>query len=150
LQFKDKSVPEEFSSFSDAEGYFLALPFLKHLFRYIKRALNERKLWEKGNLYLRIFLRKDYLHVFQRKPVYHFKMYLIGSKNKHIELSIDLVSAVYKRGWWPEKVCPETIRHVSDRVKDEGCFLLLQADSDDFNHKWCAMNNNRHEILETK
>ncbi|XP_060561997.1 uncharacterized protein LOC132721673 [Ruditapes philippinarum] len=138
LQFKDYPVPEGFLSFSDSEGYFQSLPFLKYLFRYIKRALNERQLWEKGNLYYRY---EDKLHVISGKPVFNFQMYWIGSKYKQIALSIDLVPAVYRRGWWPEKACPESMRLVSDRVKDEGCFLLLQTKNNDFNYEWYYMND---------
>jgi hypothetical protein len=138
LKFKNKPVPEGFLSFSDSEGYFQALPFLNYLFKYIKRALNERKLWEKGNLYYRY---EDNLHVISEKPVFNFQMYWIGSKHKQIALSIDLVPGVYKRGWWPKKACPETMKLVSDRVIDEGCFLVLQTKNNDFNDKWYYMND---------
>ncbi|XP_060584158.1 serine/threonine-protein phosphatase 6 regulatory ankyrin repeat subunit B-like [Ruditapes philippinarum] len=138
LKFKNKPVPEGFLSFSDSEGYFQALPFLNYLFKYIKRALKERKLWEKGNLYYRY---EDNLHVISGKPVFNFQIYWIGSKHKQIALSIDLVPGVYKRGWWPKKACPETMKLVSDRVIDEGCFLLLQTKNNDFNDKWYYMND---------
>jgi hypothetical protein len=37
LKFTETPVKEEYLSFADKDGYFLAFPFLQYLFRYLRR-----------------------------------------------------------------------------------------------------------------
>ena len=98
LRFTETPLSEEYLPFSDENGYFLALPFLQLFFRYARRALNETEMWTTGNLYYNF---EDKMEVLQGKPVFNFSVYWMGSMFKQLKISIDLVPAVYKRGWWP-------------------------------------------------
>lgn len=132
LRFKDTPVPKEYRQFSDAEGYFLAMPFLQHLFRFFRRALNETNLWLSGNLYYNF---EDKIKVLHGKPVFNFSVYWMGSVFKQLKISIDLVPAVYKRGWWPPNINFKEIPLANENVIDAGCFLILQTLTQDFDKK---------------
>lgn len=132
LRFTDTPVPKEYRHFSDAEGYFLALPFLQHLSRFFRRALNETNLWLSGNLYYNF---EDKIKVLHGKPVFNFSVYWMGSVFKQLKMSIDLVPAVYKRGWWPPNINFMEIPLANENVIDAGCFLILQTLKQDFDKK---------------
>lgn len=107
----------------DAEDYFIAHPFLNYLLMYFKSSLNERHIWEKGNLY---YLSEGKCVLIKGKPVFNFNMSWMGSKYKQLKISVDLVPAVYKPGWWPDFVNPDKIPLANEFVKSSGCFVLLQ------------------------
>ncbi|CAG2223027.1 unnamed protein product [Mytilus edulis] len=91
---------------------------------YLKRALNEPLLWKEGNLYFNI---KNEFTIRHDKPVITFGVYWFGSVYKKLRISIDLVPAVYKRGWWPTNTDVYKIPLISPDIKAAGCFLILQT-----------------------
>lgn len=138
LKFTDTPVKEEYLSFADKDGYFLAFPFLQYFFRYLRRALNEASLWKSGNLY---YTFEDKIEVILGKPVFNFSAYWLGSIYKQIKISIDLVPAVYKKGWWPPNINVENIPLMNDTIKAAGCFLILQTVAHDFDRKRYKMDD---------
>ncbi|XP_071148967.1 uncharacterized protein [Mytilus edulis] len=124
LKFKDIPDVDEYLSFTDADGYFLPVLFLRLFSEYLKRALNEPHLWKEGNLYFNV---KNEFTIRHDKPVITFGVYWFGSVYKQLEISIDLVPAVYKRGWWPTNIDVDKIPLVSPDIKAAGCFLILQT-----------------------
>ena len=138
LKFTETPVKEEYLSFADKDGYFLAFPFLQYLFRYLRRALNEASLWKSGNLY---YTFEDKIEVILGKPVFNFSAYWVGSIFKQIRISIDLVPAVYKKGWWPPNINVENIPLMNDTIKAAGCFLILQTVAHDFDRKRYKMDD---------
>ncbi|XP_031549647.1 uncharacterized protein LOC116287147 [Actinia tenebrosa] len=140
LKFTKDPVPEEFMSFCDSEGYFLAFPYLQLLKKYLERALNENTLWRSGNLY---YNYEDKMVVIRGKPVFNFDVYWIGSVYKQLKISIDLVPAVYKKGWWPANINVDQIPLMTDEIKHSGCILILQSRSYEFDYeKGQSMDNN--------
>ncbi|VDI31626.1 Hypothetical predicted protein [Mytilus galloprovincialis] len=124
LKFKDIPDIDEYLSFTDADGYFLPVLFLRLFSEYLKRALNEPHLWKEGNLYFNV---KNKFTIRHEKPVFTFGVYWFGSVYKQLKISIDLVPAVYKRGWWPTNIDVDKIPLVSPDIKAAGCFLILQT-----------------------
>lgn len=143
LKFIQKPVPAEYQEFADNEEYFLAFPFLKLYEGYLKRALNERKVWSDGNLY---FTYEDKMHVIRGKPVFNFSVYWIGTVYKQLKISIDLVPVVYNPGWWPANVKFPDFLDMDKKVKEAGCFLILQTRVNDFSSKAPL---NEDDIFET-
>lgn len=120
LKFKDTSVPDEFIPFSDEHHFFVSQPYLKYLFQYIQRALFSRSLWESGQL----SITDSCGSLSFEAPVINFRVCWTGSKYKSLDISIDLVPAVYREGWWPPRYLPEK---VDDNVRKAGCLVLLQS-----------------------
>jgi hypothetical protein len=58
-----------------------------------------------------------------------------------IRISIDLVPAVYKKGWWPPNINVENIPLMNDAIKSAGCFLILQTVAHDFDRKRYKMDD---------
>ena len=138
LRFTETPLSEEYLPFSDVDGYFLALPFLQLFFKYAKRALNETEMWTTGNLYYNF---EDKMVVLQGKPVFNFSVYWMGSTFKQLKVSIDLVPAVYKRGWWPPNIDVKEIPLMNERIFAAGCFLMLQTRTQDFDSKRHLLND---------
>lgn len=138
LRFTETPLSEEYLPFSDVDGYFLALPFLQLFFKYAKRALNETEMWTTGNLYYNF---EDKMVVLQGKPVFNFSVYWMGSTFKQLKVSIDLVPAVYKRGWWPPNIDVKEIPLMNERIFAAGCFLMLQTRTQDFDRKRHLLND---------
>ena len=138
LRFTKTPFSKVYLSFCDADGYFLALPFLQHFFRYLRRALNETDLWTSGNLYYNF---EDKMEVLRGKPVFNFSVYWMGLIYKQLKISIDLVPAVYKQGWWPPNINTKEIPLLNEFVTDAGCFLLLQTRNQDFDKKRHLLND---------
>ncbi|XP_053398711.1 uncharacterized protein LOC123558119 [Mercenaria mercenaria] len=138
LRFRDNPVHDEYMSFSDTDRYFLALPFLHYLFRYIRRALNERQLWKDGSLYTR---SEETIRVLYKKPVFNYDLYWVGAHNKNLKISIDLVPAVYQRGWWPRHTKLDHMKLMNETVKAAGCFVLMQTEENSFSQGWYQMND---------
>ncbi|XP_052080115.1 uncharacterized protein LOC127718187 [Mytilus californianus] len=124
LKFKNLPDVDEYLPFTDADGYFLPILFLRLFFEYLKRALNEPHLWKEGNLYFNV---ENKVRIIFAKPVFTFDVYWFGSVYKQLKISIDLVPAVYKRGWWPKNIDVDKIHLVSPDIKAAGCFLTLQT-----------------------
>ena len=95
LRFKDKNVDTQYLPFADWDGWFVPYTYLKYLFHYLERALNETSLWTDGNFYCSF---EDKIYCIPDKPVFNFSVYWIGEQHKHLEISIDLVPGVYKKG----------------------------------------------------
>lgn len=129
LKFKQNPVPNEYLQFSDCEGYFLSIPFLKQYHTYLNKALNEVSLWTEGNMYCKF---EDKMHVIHGKPVFNFEVYWIGSVYKQLKISIDLVPVVYTLGWWPKNIYPPEVPEMDEMVRQAGCFLILQSRVNDF------------------
>lgn len=138
LRFTESPLSEEYLPFSDVDGYFLALPFLQLFFRYARRALNETEMWTTGNLYYNF---EDKMEVLQGKPVFNFSVYWMGSVYKQLKISIDLVPAVYKRGWWPPNIDVKEISLMNENIFAAGCFLMLQTRTQDFDRKRHLLND---------
>lgn len=138
LRFTETPLSEEYLPFSDVDGYFLALPFLQLFFRYARRAVNETEMWTTGNLYYNF---EDKMEVLQGKPVFNFSVYWMGPIFKQLKISIDLVPAVYKRGWWPPNVDVKEVPLMSDSIFAAGCFLMLQTRTQDFDKKRHLLND---------
>lgn len=132
LRFTESPVSKEHLPFSDVDGYFLAFPLLQHFFRHLRRALNETDMWKAGNLYYNF---EDKMKVLHGKPVFNFSVYWMGSIYKQLKVSIDLVPAVYKRGWWPPNINAQEMPLVHESVIAAGCFLMLQTRTQDFDMK---------------
>jgi hypothetical protein len=139
LKFAEDPVPEPYLQFCDCEGYFLAFPFLQLFSRYLKRALNERKIWQLGNLH---YSFEDKIVVISGKPVFNFDVNWIGSVYKQLKISIDLVPAVYRKGYWPPNINISGFPMKTDEARNAGCFLLLQTRSNEFDTKGRKMNDN--------
>ena len=138
LRFTETPLSEEYLPFSDMDGYFLALPFLQLFFRYARRALNATDMWTTGNLYYNF---EDKIEVLNGKPVFNFSVYWMGSMYKQLKISIDLVPAVYKRGWWPPNINVQEISLMNESILDAGCFLMLQTGTQDFDKKRHLLND---------
>jgi hypothetical protein len=131
LKIKEQSKHiQKLLPFIDEEGYFIAHPFLNYLHRYFKRSIMERRLWQDRRLYYR---SEDELFHRHGKPVNTFSMYWMGSKYKKLKISVDLVPAVYKPGWWPTYIKLDKIRLASEKVRAAGCLVLLQMHTENFN-----------------
>lgn len=130
LKFSQNPIPEDYLPFADSEEYFLAFPFLKLYYTYLKRALNETATWTAGNIY---FNYEDKMDVINGKPVFNFAVYWIGAVYKQLKISIDLVPVVYTPGWWPKNVKFPTVPEMHEEVQNAGCFLVLQTKVNDFN-----------------
>ncbi|VDI15214.1 serine/threonine-protein phosphatase 6 regulatory ankyrin repeat subunit A [Mytilus galloprovincialis] len=139
LKFTHNPVPAAFQSFCDSEGYFLAFPFLQHFNRYLKRALNESSIWNSGNLY---YNYEDKMEVIKGKPVFNFDVYWVGCVYKQLKISIDLVPAVYKRGFWPANINFKQMPLMTEAIQKSGCFLILQSRSNEFNTKKHLFDSN--------
>ncbi|CAC5388640.1 unnamed protein product [Mytilus coruscus] len=124
LKFKGTQVFDEYLQFTDADGYFLPILFLRLFYDYLQRALNESHLWKEGNFYYNVENKMGKIFA---KPVFTFDVYWLGSVYKQLRISIDLVPAVYKRGWWPINTDVDKIRLVRSDIKAAGCFLTLQT-----------------------
>ncbi|VDI31627.1 blast:Ankyrin repeat and death domain-containing protein 1A [Mytilus galloprovincialis] len=124
LKFKSTQVLDEYLPFTDADGYFLPILFLRLFYDYLQRALNESNLWKEGNFYYNVENKMGKIFA---KPVFTFDVYWLGSVYKQLRISIDLVPAVYKRGWWPINTDVDKIPLVSPCIKAAGCFLTLQT-----------------------
>ncbi|CAC5394678.1 unnamed protein product [Mytilus coruscus] len=108
LKFKNIPDVDEYLPFTDADGYFLPILFLSLFIEYLKRALNEPHLWKDGNFYFNVRNRVGTIFA---KPVFTFDVYWFGSVYKQLKISIDLVPAVYKTGWWPINTDVDKIPH---------------------------------------
>ena len=124
LRFKDRSIAKRYLPFADCDGWFLPYPYLKYLFHYLDRALNEANLWDGGNIYCSF---EDKLRCIPEKPVFNFSVYWIGAKHKHLKISVDLVPGVYKEEWWPADSGVNGLPLMNEDVKNAGCFILLQS-----------------------
>ena len=138
LRFTETPLSEQYLPFCDKDGYFLALPLLQLFFGYARRALNETDLWTSGNLYYNF---EDKMEVLHGKPVFNFSVYWIGSIYKQLKISIDLVPAVYKRGWWPPNINVQGISLMNASILGSGCFLMLQTRTQDFDTKRHLLND---------
>lgn len=139
LKFNENPPVKEVLPFCDSEGYFLALPFLQLFNKYLKRALYENRLWTRGNLY---YNYEDKMAVISGKPVFNFSVYWIGSVYKQLKISIDLVPAVYQKGWWPANINVGEIPMMTAQIKQAGCFLIMQAKTNEFDTKANQIDNN--------
>ncbi|CAC5403395.1 unnamed protein product [Mytilus coruscus] len=119
LKFKDIPDVDDYLPFTDADGYFLPILFLRLFFEYLKRALNEPHLWREGNLYFNV---ENKVGTIFAKPVFTFDVYWFGSVYKQLKISIDLVPAVYKTGWWPVNIDVDKIPLINSDIKAAGCF----------------------------
>jgi hypothetical protein len=64
-----------------------------------------------------------------------------------MKISIDLVPAVYKKGWWPPGYLPS---NVSDIVKNAGCLVLLESKTKNMKLDHKVMNDSIvNDFLET-
>ncbi|VDI53299.1 serine/threonine-protein phosphatase 6 regulatory ankyrin repeat subunit A [Mytilus galloprovincialis] len=106
LKFKDIPAVDDYLPFTDADGFFLPILFLRLFFEYLKRALNEPHFWREGNLYFNV---ENKVGTIFAKPVFTFDVYWFGSVYKQLKISIDLVPAVYKTGWWPVNIDADKI-----------------------------------------
>lgn len=133
LKFKDESSSSDFLPFYDEDRYLQVRPLLICLYRYIHRALFEADIWAEGNI---IF--NDDFKILWEKPVFNFSVSWVGSKYKQLNISVDLVPAVYKRGWWPPGFDLSLKNIVNEHVRDAGCFVLLQSKTktNDFMKRW--------------
>ena len=138
LRFTESPVSNEYLPFSDEHGYFLALPFLQHFFKYLRRALYEMNVWKSGPLYYNF---EDKMEVLHGKPVFNFSVYWMGSIYKQLKMSIDLVPVVYKRGWWPPNIDVKEISLINESVIAAGCFLMLQTRAQDFDKNRHLLND---------
>ncbi|CAC5404510.1 unnamed protein product [Mytilus coruscus] len=104
------------------------ITFIGHTMSFTQltlRALNEPHLWKEGYFYFNVENKSG--KVFG-KPVFTFDVYWLGSIYKQLRISIDLVPAVYKRGWWPPNIDVDNI----PLIKSAGCFLTLQTKTQPF------------------
>ncbi|XP_052080119.1 uncharacterized protein LOC127718190 [Mytilus californianus] len=129
LKFKNTQDFDEYLQFTDADGFFLPKLYLQLFYHYLQRALNEPHLWKEGNFYFNVENR--FGKVFG-KPVFTFDVYWLGSIYKQLRISIDLVPAVYKRGWWPPNIDVDNIPLINTDIKSAGCFLTLQTKTQHF------------------
>ncbi|CAC5388634.1 unnamed protein product [Mytilus coruscus] len=154
LKFKSTQVFDEYLPFTDADGYFLPILFLRLFYDYLQRALNESHLWKEGNFYYNVENKMGKIFA---KPVFTFDVYWLGSVYKQLRISIDLVPAVYKRGWWPINTDVDKIPLVSPDIKAAGCFLTLQTkarqnyihDSDCIN-RTCNTEDNEEKLAKKR
>lgn len=138
LKFRDNHVSDEYVSFSDMERNFLPLPYLHMLFRYLRRGMYERELWEDGNLFTR---SEERLYVISGKPVLTYCVYWNGTYYKQLKISIDLVPAVYRQGWWPHGAKFDNKGLISDEVQAAGCLILMQTKKYSFDRQWYRMSD---------
>ncbi|CAC5394681.1 unnamed protein product [Mytilus coruscus] len=132
LKFKTTQVFHEYLPFTDADGYFLPDLFLRLFYEYLQRALDESHLWKEGHFYYNVENRMGKIFA---KPVFTFDVHWLNSVYKQLRISIDLVPAVYKRGWWPINTDVDKIPLVSLDIKAAGCFLTLQTKArQNYNH----------------
>ncbi|CAG2223029.1 unnamed protein product [Mytilus edulis] len=124
LKFKDIPAVDDYLPFTDADGFFLPILFLRLFYEYLQRALNEPHLWKEGNLYFNV---ENKVGTIFPKPVLNFDVYWFGSVYKQLKISIDLVPAVYKTGWWPVNIDADKIPLINSDIKAAGCFLTLQT-----------------------
>ncbi|KAH3700679.1 hypothetical protein DPMN_075656 [Dreissena polymorpha] len=60
------------------------------------------------------------------RPVFTLKVRWVGCSYIDEEISMDLVPAVRKHGWWPSHTDFNAIDMMTDEIRSEGCLLLLQ------------------------
>lgn len=86
-----------------------------------KAALHQKSLWLNTPLYLNDFMDLS------TKPTLNAEITWIGCKYKQLSISIDIVPAIYKKGFWPSSTRPENLKLMTEDVKRAGCALLLQS-----------------------
>ena len=120
VQLKAKDSQSSCAQYFDGNGCLNGELVRDRLRKLLEIAVNQRQMWESNELYF-ITFTDDSL-----KPVLNLEVRYIGSFFKALEISIDLVPAVYKKPWWPSTVDPETIKLMTKTIQDAGCAILLQ------------------------
>ena len=120
VQLKAKDVISSCSQFFDGNGLLNGELVRDRLRNLLEIAVNQKQMWDSNELFF-ISFADDCL-----KPVLNLEVRYIGGFFKALEISIDIVPAVYKKPWWPSTIVPENSKLMTDIIRDAGCAVLLQ------------------------
>lgn len=125
VQLKAKDVRPAYSQYFDGSGILNGNSVRDTLRKLIGIAIAQKEMWNANELYFS-YLSNDCL-----KPVLNLEVSYIGSFFKCLEISIDIVPAVYKQAWWPSTVRPESFGLMTDSIRNAGCSVLFQNPSNE-------------------
>ena len=118
-----KSCVLRYRSFFDANGYLDTDKVRGKFTKLLERILGENELWNSPNLY---FIVSSKFSV--RSPVCSFSIVVFCCLYKGLTISIDLVPAFRKRGWWPRNFNVPVCSSIQEEDLKQGCLLLLQTE----------------------
>ncbi|XP_033116417.1 uncharacterized protein LOC117116471 [Anneissia japonica] len=116
-------IPENYESFFCCNKK-CNVPEIRFAFsKILKRLLSDDNTWKSPNLYFdgNVHHLEEY-----DRPVLTLKLRWFGCLYKDEEISLDIVPAIQKKGWWPSDTEFGNLTLMTQEIKDEGCLLLLQ------------------------
>ena len=126
VQLKANDTNSSCAQYFDGNGRLDGERVRYRMMKLLEVAVNQRQMWESNELFF-ITFTDDSL-----KPVLNLEVKYIGSFFKALEISIDIVPAIYKKPWWPSTVVPDTFKLMTSTIRDAGCAILLQSPGIEF------------------
>ena len=118
---KTKPPPSQFSHFFDDLGFILTQNVRVVFNQLLSRIIREEATWKNSNFVLNGIT--DGSEDIER-PAFSVQVRWMSCHHKQLDISIDMVPAIYPESWWPRYVDTTTMRLMTKAVKDEGCLLL--------------------------
>lgn len=132
VRLNDKEKIKEFHHFFNDDFSLNAIFVSNRFFELFRRVLEqETMIWSD----LQIFYDGELVDV-SKNPTLNIVLIWTGSFYKNLKISLDIVPALRKEGWWPQCCKFTAIPFNIDNAVKDGCFILLQtgAPSTSFGH----------------
>ena len=145
VQLKSNDLTSSCANYFDGNGLLDGDLVRGRMRKLLEIAVNQKQMWDSNEMFF-VDFTDDSL-----KPVLNIEVRYIGSFFKALEISIDIVPAVYKKPWWPSTISPDSFKLMTNTVRDAGCAVLLQTpkmkfETDDNNANYMRISSAPAEI----
>lgn len=123
-ELKGSVIPDIYSSFFDDNRKCSATEIRLVFSKLLKKTVLDESIWRTTN----IFFNGDVNHLQEYdRPVFTLKLQYFGVHYKDLGISLDIVPAVRKFGWWPQDTDPKHFETLPEEVKNEGCLYYFKT-----------------------
>ena len=130
LTLADKKKRKEFEPFVKEDDGLWTEVLYEQFFFLLDQVVIDRSVWTNKHL-----VYDERVYQLGNKPPFNLNITWVGAWYKHLRISIDIVPAIRKQDWAPSCVLEKKeagIPFLTEDILAEGCFLLIQPISPDF------------------
>jgi len=118
---RTKPPPDEFSHFIDDTGFIITQNVRVVFNELLSMIIREEATWKNSNFVLNGIC--DSSEDVER-PAFSVQVTWMSCRHKQLDISVDMVPAIYPQSWWPRYIETTTMPLMTKAVKDGGCLLL--------------------------
>ncbi|XP_029202791.2 serine/threonine-protein phosphatase 6 regulatory ankyrin repeat subunit C-like isoform X2 [Acropora millepora] len=119
---KTEPAPKVSSHFFDDAGFIVTQNLRVAFNQVLSRIIQEEMTWRNSSFVLNGF--SDGSEEIER-PAFSVQLIWISCHHKYLDVSVDIVPAIYPRSWWPQHVNTTALPLMTKPVEAEGCLLLV-------------------------